>query len=84
MPAPNGQGDHGERTGRWGVDRWGELWAPKEEGAARGHLLGRAPSPTPCASKLLPPWPVGWDPPGPEGQLKRALSPDMGGPQGPT
>lgn len=84
MPAPDGQGAQGDRTGLRGVGRWGELWAPKEEEAERGHLLGSTPSPTPCASKLLPPWPVGWDPPGPEGQLRRALSPEMGGPQSPT
>ncbi|XP_039705810.1 vegetative cell wall protein gp1-like [Pteropus medius] len=79
MPAPDGQGDQGDRTGLRGVGRWGELWVPKEEGARRGHLLGSA-QPHPLR-KPLPPWPVGWDPPGPEGQLRRALSPEMGGPQ---
>lgn len=42
MPAPNDQGDEGDRAGLRGVDRLGELWAPKEEGAGRGHLLGSA------------------------------------------
>lgn len=42
MPAPNGQGGQGDRAGLRGVGRWGELWAPKEEGAGRGHLLGSA------------------------------------------
>lgn len=79
MPAPDGQGDQGDRTGLRGVGRWGELWVPKEEGARRGHLLGSA-QPHPLR-KPLPPWPVGWDPPGPEGQLRRALSPEMGGPR---
>lgn len=79
MPAPDGQGDQGDRTGLRGVGGWGELWAPKEEGARRGHLLGSA-QPHPLR-KPLPPWPVGWDPPGPEGQLRRARSPEMRGPR---
>lgn len=42
VPAPSGQGDQGDRADLSGVDRWGELWAPKEEEAGRGHLLGSA------------------------------------------
>lgn len=85
---PGGSSVHAspQWPGRSGGQRWpegdiqmGELWAPKEEGAGRGHLLGSA-EPHPLR-KPLPPWPVGWDPPGPEGQLRRALSPGMGGPR---
>lgn len=79
MPAPSGQEDQGDRGGLWGTDKWGSCGHRKRKELG-GGICWEAPSPTPCASHCHPGW-FGWDPPGPEGQLKRALSPDMGGPQ---
>lgn len=40
--SPQWPGGPGGRGWPEGADRWGELRAPKEEGARRGHLLGSA------------------------------------------
>lgn len=73
MPDPSDQGD---RAGWGGVDILGGAPVGTERGRSReGGICWEAPGPTPCASRLLLPRLVGWDPPGPEGQLRKALRP---------